>query len=230
MRAMVFKTDPALAGVLLFSGRILIMSCLANLLLGTVSGVHLALNPQKKTTRAIDIMATLPLVFPPIGLGFFLIILFGRSGIIGRGLSRIFNVSLIFSTTGVFLAALIASFPLMLKAVQTSASGLNRSLLEAASLQGAGRFQILRFIVLPQIKTGIVTGLTLTVGRSLGEVGITLMLGGNIAGKTETISLAIYNAVFEGDYRKAGFLSLLLAAIALILFSLIQRRSDYEQE
>ena len=227
---MAYRADPALAGVLLFSGRILLLACLANLALGTLSGVHLALNPERKSTRIIDTLAALPLVFPPIGLGFFLIVLFGRGGPIGRGLSRIFNVSLIFSTTGVFLAALIASFPLMLKSVQTSASGLNRSLLEAAALQGADKGQILRYIVLPQIRTGIVSGLTLTVGRSLGEVGITLMLGGNIAGKTETISLAIYNAVFEGDYRRAAFLSLILAGIALVLFSLLQRRNSNEEE
>ncbi|MDC7222566.1 MAG: ABC transporter permease subunit [Spirochaetales bacterium] len=221
-----FNPDHSLMGVLFFSGRILTASCLTNLLLGTTAGVFLALNPRKRVTRCIDTLATLPLVFPPVGLGFFLLILLGRNGLIGRGLDRFFDVSLIFSPAGVFLAAFVASFPLMLKSVQTSASSLNRSLLEAASLQGADRGQVLCYIILPNIRMGILSGLTLTVGRSLGEVGITLMLGGNISGRTETISLAIYNAVFEGNYGKAAFLSLLLAGISLILFTFIQRRND----
>ncbi len=227
---MAFNPDPALAGVLLFSGRILGLSCLANLILGTVTGVHLALNRQRRSTRIVEVLSTLPLVFPPVGTGFFLVLLFGRNGPLGKGLSGLFHVSLVFSAGGVFLAAFIASFPLMLKSVQTAAAGLNRSLLEAAALQGADRGQILRHIVLPQIRTGILSGLTLTAGRSLGEVGITLMVGGNIAGRTETISLAIYNAFFEGDYRKAALLSLLLASIALVLFSIMQRSDSYEKE
>jgi molybdate transport system permease protein len=227
---MVFKGDPAVIGILLFSGRIVLTACLMNLILGTGTGVWLALNRESRLSGVIETIATLPLVFPPVGLGFFLIILFGRNGIIGRGLDNIFNINLIFSSTGVLLAAFIAGFPLMLKSVQTSALSLNKSILEMAAIQGADKAQILRLIILPNIRTGILSGLTLTAARSLGEVGVTLMLGGNIRGKTETISLAIYNAVLEGDYHRAYRLSFLLAGLSIILFTLLQRSQNNEYE
>lgn len=214
--------------VMLFSGKILFASCLINLLIGTPVGIYLALNGSKRSCRIIDIATALPLVFPPIGLGFFLIVLFGRNGVLGKSMDFLFNQSIIFSPMGVFLASFIASFPLMLKAVQSSAVSLSSSILEMAALQGANRVQILLHIVLPNIKMGIMSGLTLTIGRSLGEVGITLMLGGNIIGKTETISLAIYNAVFEGNFHRAALLSILLAGVSVCLFTFIQR-SGYER-
>jgi molybdate transport system permease protein len=215
--------------ILLFSARILLAVSVMNLIIGSLLGVILALHDTKRF-RIIDTLISLPLVFPPIALGFFLIILFGRQGIIGLGLYKFFNINVIFSALGVFIAAQMASFSLMTKSVKAAASVLNKSMIEMAAIQGAGRWQTIYLIIIPNIKTGILTGLALSSGRALGEVGMTLLLGGNISGRTETISLAIFNAVFEGNFQRAGLLSTLLAMIAIGLFMVIQQMEKDERQ
>jgi molybdate transport system permease protein len=215
--------------ILLFSARILLAVSVMNLIIGSLLGVILALH-DTKGFRIIDTLISLPLVFPPIALGFFLIILFGRQGIIGLGLYKFFNINVIFSALGVFIAAQMASFSLMTKSVKAAASVLNKSMIEMAAIQGAGRWQTIYLIIIPNIKTGILTGLALSSGRALGEVGMTLLLGGNISGRTETISLAIFNAVFEGNFQRAGLLSTLLAMIAIGLFMVIQQMEKDERQ
>ena len=206
-----------------FTARILLFSCLAIATVGTVLGLYLSFCENKKIRALLDILVSLPLVFPPIGMGFFLITLLGRNGIVGKVLHRVFNTDIVFSPAGVFIASFIAGLPLMVKSVESAAKVLDRSIMEMASLQGTNTFQKFFYIVLPNIKTGILTGISLSAGRSLGEVGMTLMLGGNIAGKTETISLAIFNAVYEGNFQKAAGLSFLLALLSVLLFLAIQR-------
>ncbi|MDC7125328.1 MAG: ABC transporter permease subunit [Spirochaetales bacterium] len=212
---------------LIFSIKIILAVCGLNLVIGSLTGVYLARH-NSIFSRIIDILVSLPMVFPPIAMGFFLLLVFGRNSFLGRWLDTI-NLSVIFSAAGVLLAAFIAGFPLMVKSVKTSASALDDSILEMAELQGASRTQIILYIIIPNIRMGIFSGLTLSSGRALGEVGMTLMLGGNIIGKTETISLAIYNSVFDGNFDRAMFLSVVLAVTAIILFMLIQRMEvNYE--
>ena len=212
---------------LIFSCKIIFYVCFLNIILGSITGVFLA---KKDTvfTRIIDILVSLPMVFPPIALGFFLLLILGRSSFLGRWLDLV-NISVIFSPAGVLLAAFVAGFPLMVKSVKTSASSLDNSMLEMAELQGASRIQVLLYIIIPNIRTGIFSGLTLSAGRALGEVGMTLMLGGNIIGRTETISLAIYNSVFDGNFSRATVLSAVLAVSSVILFLIIQQMEFYKK-
>lgn len=207
---------------IIFTAKILATSCLINLLAGTATGVILS-RKDSPLCRILDILVALPMVFPPIAMGFFLVIVFGRGGLIGNFLSSVFDFSIIFSPVGVFIASFVAGFPLMVKSVRSAASQLDISILESARIQGADTLQILTYIIVPNIKVGILSGLTLSAARSLGEVGMTLLLGGNISGRTETISLAIFNAVFEGYFTKAALLSLLLGFVSLLLFFAIQQ-------
>lgn len=188
---------------------------------GVLAGYFLT--GRKTILRSLaDTAVTLPLIFPPIATGFLLLLLLGRNGIIGHPLQNA-GIEIIFSTTGVYIASFIAGLPLVIKSVQSAIETMDRSLIEASWTLGKSRTQTYIQVVLPHIRYALLTGLILSLGRSFGEVGITLMLGGNISEKTETMSLAIYNAVFEGNFEKAALLSVILAFISLGMFAVLKK-------
>lgn len=165
----------------------------------------------------LDFLITLPLVFPPIATGFLLLLLLGRHRLLGIWLKQTLGVEVIFSFWGVVLAACIAGLPLIVKQVQAAVRRETTRLVETALVLGKSPLTIIFRVILPSLKTSIAIGLSLAFARSLGEVGVTLMLGGNIAGRTNTISLEIYNAVFTGDYDRALVLVALLGFVSLVL-------------
>ena len=189
-----------------------------SMVLQFAAGVPLGLCLADRNTimcRVAEILVTLPMIFPPMALGFFLILIFGKNGLIGGFLIKVFDFKITFSFWGVLIAVFVVGLPFMVKSVQSARHQLSLSIFEAAQTLGKSKLTILLRVILPNIKTGIVTGLLLAFGRSLGEVGISLMLGGNIIGRTETLSLAIYNAVFEGNFELATGLSVLLFVLAI---------------
>lgn len=141
----------------------------------------------------------------------------GRDGYIGGLLQKI-DINLIFSFTGIVIAGFVAGLPLMVKPLQTAIEQFPKEIKEAAYISGKSELRTFLYIVLPTIKNSLAVALLIAMARALGEVGITLMLGGNIIGKTDTVSLAIYNAVFDGDYNLAMILSGILVVISLIFF------------
>jgi molybdate transport system permease protein len=167
-------------------------------------------------------LISLPLVFPPIAIGFFLLLLLGRRGVVGSALHDSFGIDIVFSPLGVYLAAFLAGLPLIVKPVQAAIENSASELAEAATVLGRGRLATFFLIVVPNVRSAIVAGLALAIGRALGEVGITLMLGGNIVGQTNTLSLAIYNSVLDGDFDCATHLSLLLGAGSMGFFMLMR--------
>ena len=147
----------------------------------------------------------------------------GQTGL-GEPLQRLFGVRLIFSQAAVVLAAYIAGLPLVIKPVQAAlGSETVRKLTEAARVTGAGPVAAFFLVVIPLIHTSLVVGLLLGVTRSFGEVGISLMLGGNIAQRTNTLSLEVFNAVSRGDFERATALCVLLACISLCLYLAIDQ-------
>ncbi|RXJ58098.1 molybdate ABC transporter permease subunit [Candidatus Marinarcus aquaticus] len=165
----------------------------------------------------LDTLVTLPLVFPPIAVGFFLLLLLGKKSLIGEFLQT-FNMEIIFSFTGIVIAAFIAGIPLMVKPLQAAIDQFPKAIKEASYLSGKSKLYTFVCIVLPTIKNALMVALLIATARALGEVGITLMLGGNIIGKTDTVSLAIYNAVFDGEFDLAMLLSAILVTISLLFF------------
>jgi len=178
---------------------------------------------QGRWISLLDFMVTLPLVFPPIATGFLLLMLLGRRSLIGAFLQKTIGLELIFSFWSVILAAFIAGLPLIVKPVQAAIRGDTTRLIEAAYVLGKSPATTFFKVVLPSIRKSIAIGLSLAFARSLGEVGVTLMLGGNISGKTSTISLEIYNAVFTGEYDRAFALVFLLGTVSLLLILLARR-------
>lgn len=191
-----------------------------------VSGVGLGYLLGRYRSRwfsLLDFLVTLPLIFPPIATGFLLLLALGRRSVVGAWLKQSWDVEIIFSFWGLVLAAWISGLPLIVKQVQAAVREETNRLVETALVLGKSPCTILHRVVLPSLRTSIAIGLSLAFARSLGEVGITLMLGGNIAGRTNTISLEIYNAVFTGEYQRAMVLVLLLGAISLGLIVFTRR-------
>ncbi|AXX92309.1 molybdate ABC transporter permease subunit [Malaciobacter molluscorum LMG 25693] len=194
-----------------------------NLLLFLTIGVFLAFLLSKEKFRfkwLINTIVTLPLIFPPIAIGFFLLLLLGRDGIIGSFFYK-FDITFIFCFPSLVIAGFIAGLPLMVKPLQSAIEQFPKNIIEASYLSGKSKLITLLFIILPSIKKSLLACLLISCARALGEVGITLMIGGNIIGKTDTISLAIYNAVFDGDYNLALILSGILIVISLIFFIIL---------
>jgi len=214
--------DPALAYPALLTLEVAAITLCLHLGLGLGLGWALA-KPRWPGRTVLDILVTLPLVFPPMALGFFLLLLLGRRSVVGGWLDAQFGFSFIFSVEGVVLASVIAGLPLVVKPIEAAIAGVSRNLGEASRTLGRSEWETYIHVVVPNIRGAIVAGLVLGTARSIGEVGITLMLGGNIVGKTNTMSLEIYNAVFNGEYPRAIGLSAILGLVSIFVFIALRR-------
>ncbi len=209
---------------LVFTAKVAAISLVLHAFFGLLLGYFLG--KKHSTVRSVvDALVTLPLVFPPVALGFLLLLILGKSGPLGRLIADLFGLQIIFSTWGVVLAAFIAGLPLIVKPVQAAVQSTAVSLVEASYVLGKSEAETFLFVVVPSIRRSIVGGLSLAFGRSLGEVGLTLMLGGNIVGKTNTLSLEIYNSVFTGEFERAAILAAILAGVSLLILLLLRRVS-----
>lgn len=215
-------SDPALAYPAALTLKVAAITLAFHLVLGLGLGWALA-KPRWPGRTMLDILVTLPLVFPPLALGFFLLLLLGRRSALGAWLDAAFGFSFIFTVEGVVLASVIAGLPLVVKPIEAAIAGISKSLGEASRTLGRSEWETFLYVIVPNIRGAIVAGLVLATARSMGEVGITLMLGGNIVGKTNTVSLEIYNAVFNGEYPRAIVLSGALGLASILVFVLLRR-------
>lgn len=175
------------------------------------------------SVRAASFLVMLPLVFPPIALGYILMLLLGRQGPFG-GLLQALDVSILFTPTACALAAFTAGLPLVVRPLQAAfASERLKELEESAALCGAKPRTVFFHITLPVMRPQLLSGLLLGTSRAMGEVGITMMVGGNIAGKTNTLSLEIFNAVSRADFDAASWLCLLLSGATLLIFFILDQ-------
>src|SRR6266851_51370 len=171
----------------------------------------------------------LPLVLPPVVTGYFLLVLFGRRGVIGAFLLDTFGVSLSFRWTGAALASAVMGFPLLVRAVRLSIEMVDQKLEQAAATLGASAAWIFLTITLPLTVPGILAGFFLSFGRSLGEFGATITFVSNIPNQTQTLPLAIYTftQVPGGDAPalRLAVISIVLSLVALIASDLLARRA-----
>lgn len=178
--------------------------------------------------RALGFLTTLPIVFPPIALGYLLLLVLGRTGPVGSLLDNM-GISIVFTTAAVYLAAFIAGLPLVVKPLQSALESSTLKDLEfAARVHGAKPMTVFFRVTLPLVRPSLLSGLLLGLSRASGEVGITMMLGGNISERTNTLSLEIFNAVSRADFDAANALCLLLSLFAAVIFlaaELLIRRS-----
>ena len=163
----------------------------------------------------VDGIITLPLVLPPTVVGFFLLLFLGRNSFMGQFLN-LFDINIIFSWPATVITATVVSFPLMYRTTRGAFEQIDRDLIAAARTLGMSEEKIFWKIIIPLAKPGIMAGAVLSFARALGEFGATIMLAGNIPGKTQTMSTAIYAAVQANDQESA-----FLWAVIIIIFSLL---------
>ena len=180
----------------------------------------------------LDAIFLLPLVLPPVVTGYVLLLLIGRRGIVGMWLQNSFGVQLLFTPYAAVLASAIVAFPLMYGSAKAAFLGVDSHCVDAARSLGANRNRVFWTVTMPLSWTGLVAGAVLSFARALGEFGATIMVAGNIEGKTVTAPTAIYTAVDSGDYRTAGFYALVVALMNLFFvagLNLWLRRSRREK-
>lgn len=169
----------------------------------------------------LDALCSLPLVLPPTVIGFGLILLVGRNGLIGPFLSNM-GINLIFSWQGAVLAAAVVVFPLIYKSSRAALAQVDPHLEDAARTLGASELRVFASISIPCAWKGIFAGLMLAFARGMGEFGATLMVAGNIPGKTQTMALAIYSSFQAADDAKALILALAASVSCIIILSLAE--------
>ncbi len=173
--------------------------------------------------EALDALVTLPLVLPPTVLGYYLLVLLGRHSTVGGAIENLTGVRLVFTWQGAVVAAAVGALPLMVKTARAAIANVDADYEDAARTLGKTEWQVFRRVTLPLASRGIIAGAMLAFARSLGEFGATLMLAGNIPGRTQTAAVAIYDATQAGRDDYALLLVLILSGAAFILLYLTNR-------
>ena len=175
----------------------------------------------KKIRNIIDIIVTLPLFIPPSVSGYFILSVFGVQGVIGKPFYDYFGIRFTFTVYGAVIAGVIVSLPIVYQSIKLAISSIDREYFEEAELLGENNYHFFVDIVFPMSKRGIFAGIVLGAGRILGEFGATLMVAGNIPNKTQTLPIAIYSAVENGEDKEAMFLVLIM-----FVYNFLKKRGD----
>jgi len=171
----------------------------------------------------IDAVLTLPMVLPPTVLGYYIIVILGRRGVIGSYLWDAFGISIMFTWEGAVLAAAVVAFPLVYRSARAAFEGVDQNLENAARTLGATETAIFFRVSLPLALRGLLAGVMLALARAMGEFGATLMVAGNLPGKTQTLSLAVYSATQAGNDTLANELVLLISTVCVVLLVVVAK-------
>lgn len=167
--------------------------------------------------RLLESLLMLPLVLPPTVLGYYLIVLLGRNSALGGWMADTLGIQLMFTWQGAVIAAAVVAFPLVFSAARAAFEGVDGQFEKAARVLGAGELKVFVQVSLPLAMRGITAGTLLAFARAMGEFGATLMIAGNIPGKTQTLSLAVYDAVLTGNDALANTLVLLMSVLCIVI-------------
>ncbi len=205
----------------------LLVTAVATLLI-VAFGLPLALLLARRRFRGqtlLEAIIFLPLVLPPTVVGYYLLLFLGRNGPIARWL----DVQLLFTWGAAALASAIVGLPLLVQASRAAFAGVDRSLENAARTLGSSELEVFWRVTLPLARRGVLAGLVLAAARALGEFGATLMVAGNIPGRTQTLPLAIYDAVQMRDYAQANAMVLMMTGIAFLSLWAVRRLEQGNQ-
>ena len=204
-----------IASAVLLSLRIALTATLLTGLLGTFLAHKLG-RSGKTSHKIVETLVVLPMVLPPSIIGYLLLIALGRNGWIGSLIYQWTGQTLLFTSTAAILAAVIVSLPLMYQSARAGLQGVDPRLENAARTLGAHEWRVFKEVTLPLARPKLLTGLALAFARSIGEFGATLMVAGNIPGKTQTIPTALYFAAESGDKATANLLMLIALTIGIV--------------
>jgi len=172
---------------------------------------------KSKLKPVIEALVSMPLVLPPSVLGFYLLLAFSPKNSFGSWLEETFDLRLVFSFEGLIIASVIFSLPFMVHPIQSGFSSLSKSLKEASFVLGKSRLETLLYVLLPNIKPSLLTGIVISFAHTVGEFGVVLMIGGNIAGETKLASIAIYDEVEALNYDLANQYAFTLFIISFVI-------------
>ncbi|MEP6962359.1 MAG: molybdate ABC transporter permease subunit [Acidobacteriota bacterium] len=184
---------------------------------------YILANRQFRGKEVLDAAITLPLVLPPTVLGYYLLVVIGRTSWFGRAWEAVFGSPLVFTWKAAVIAALLHSLPLLVKSARAALESVDHVYERAARNLGASEWRLFWRVTLPLAQRSILAATALAFAQALGDFGVTLMVAGSIPGSTQTISVAIYNAVEGGNTALAGTLALTISVIALVVLTLAKR-------
>ncbi|MEP7301396.1 MAG: molybdate ABC transporter permease subunit [Caldimonas sp.] len=206
--------------------KVAIWATAINLVLGVAVGWLLA-RRRFVGRELLDAVLTLPFVLPPTVLGYYLLVVIGKRGWLGGWLYQTFGINLIFTWQGAVIAATVVSFPLVLKAARAAFEGVDPQLEKAARVLGLAEWALFFRVTLPMAWPGILAGTLLVFARSLGEFGATLMVAGSIPGRTQTLSIAVYEAVQAGQDAEAGTLVGIISLTCVVVLLVAGRLAPF---
>lgn len=202
--------------------------CLLLLLIGVPLAYWIAFSPRR-WKFLVEAVVALPLVLPPTVLGYYMLLALSPQSPLGRMAQSLFSVRVAFSFPGLVIASVLYSLPFAVQPMANAFGSVDRNLLHAAAVLGASTWRLFYSITLPLAKAGVITGAVLSFAHTVGEFGVVLMVGGNIPGVTQTISIAIYDEVQALDYALAARTSALLLIFSFVVLALVyafNRRSS----
>ena len=188
--------------------------------LAVVFGVALAYllaKWQSRWTSVVEAVFTLPIVLPPTVLGYYLLTVLGTRSTLGRTWESLFGAPLVFTQSGAVVAATVSALPFVIRAARAAISNVDPRVEQAARVVGMSEWKVARVVTLPLAARGIGAGVALGFARALGDFGATVMVAGNIPGQTQTLPVAVYDAVQAGDEATARTGSLVLGGIAVVV-------------
>lgn len=172
-----------------------------------------------------DALITIPMILPPTVVGYYLIIVFGNHGIVGQPLHELTGFSFVFTWYGAVVASVVVALPLMVKTSRAAIESVDKELINVSQSLGKSEWETFLKVILPIAKGGIMAGVVLAFARAMGEFGATLMLAGNIPGKTSTMPLAIYSAFQGGDDTTAQTLVIILTCMSVLVIYIANKLS-----
>jgi molybdate transport system permease protein len=214
--------DPSVWSALALSLKVATWATAITLVFGVAVGYLLARVPFVGRDL-LDTVLTLPMVMPPTVLGYYLLVLLGKRSAFGAWLQGTFGIHLIFTWQGAVIAASIVSFPLVFKPARAAFESVDAQLEQAAQVLGVPQWAIFWRVTLPLAWRGILAGVLLAFARAMGEFGATLMVAGSIPGKTQTLSVAVYEAVQAGQDDVANMLVLITSAVCITVLLMAGR-------
>ncbi len=205
----------------------LLVASIATLIVSVI-GIALGFILAKRnfhTKELIDSIFTLPLILPPTVTGYYLILLLGRRGLIGQYIYELTGWTVTFTWQAAVIAASVVALPLMVKSARAAIESVDPKYEIVSYTLGKSEFQTFLRVILPLARRGILAGIILSFARALGEFGATLILAGNIPGKTQTMPLAIYEAVISGENMRAQILALILTVVSVAVIYITNKLS-----
>jgi len=206
----------------LFSIRLSLQVAFVSTALIMLVGIPVAYILSQRKFRGkelLDVLFTLPLVLPPTVTGYYLIVLFGRNGFLGRYVYEWTGWSIMFTWYAAVLASFMVALPLMIKTARAAIESVDKSLINASYTLGHSEVETAMRVILPLARRGIIAGVILSFARAMGEFGATLMLAGNLPGRTTTMPIAIYSLAASGEWSKVhGMVAILTVMSGIFLY------------